>query len=72
MNISMMKKESKMNISMMKEKKGIYWIANGMYKNDVWKISNIECKSLWTENNVSKANEISWEEQTDRRKMNEH
>ena len=58
MNVSMMKKESKMNISMMKRRNEEYQIADGMYKNDVWKISNTEYKLICIKNNVAKANEI--------------
>ena len=53
-----MKKESKMNISMMKRRNEEYQIADGMYKNDVWKISNTEYKLICIKNNVAKANEI--------------
>ena len=58
MNVSMMKKESKMNISMMKRRNEEYRIADEMYKNDVWKISNTEYKLICIKNNVVKANEI--------------
>ena len=70
MNVSMRKKESKMNISIVKKK--IYRIADKMYNSDVWKISNIECNDIWTNNNISKTNEIPWEKQIDQKKTNEH
>ena len=38
------KKKKNTNISM--EKKKEYRTTNGMYKNNMWKISNTECKSI--------------------------
>ena len=55
-----------------KRRKEEYRTTDGMYKNNMWKISNTECKSIWIKNNVGKANEISWEKQIDWKKMNEH